>query len=178
MKRMHVAVIGAALAALAGCVTTEQAQKAMDSRFIGQPSDVFFSQYGAPQSSFALNNGGTTYRWRGGETVIMIPAVYRTVDKPASGIGANNTKTTTTTTVSRPDTNTTVIETNSSSFNVNLSASPQQVLVSPARTEPVFCEAQIAVDAKGIITGIRVTQDTQGAGLSISRCAEVFDVKS
>ena len=176
MKGMHVAVIGVALAALAGCVTTEQAQKAMDSRFIGQPSDVFFAQYGAPQSSFGLNNGGTTYRWRGGETVIVIPAQYKTVDKPAPGIGTNNTKTTTT--VSRPDANTTVTETNSSSFNVNLSAPSQQVLVSPARTQPVFCEAQIAVDAKGIITNIRVTQDTQGAGLSISRCAEVFNVKS
>ncbi len=176
MTQVRVIAIGAALAVLAGCVTTEQAQKAMDSRFIGQPSDAFFAQYGAPQSSFGLNNGGTTYRWKGGETVINIPAQYKTVEQPATGIGSNKTKSTTT--VSRPDANTTVTETNSTTFSMNVAAPAQQVLVAPARTVPVFCEAQISVDPKGIITNIRVTQDTQGAGLSISRCAEVFNVKA
>ncbi len=164
------------IAALVGCVTTEQAQKAMDSRFIGQPSDIFFAQYGAPQSSFGLNNGGTTYRWRGGATVLNIPAEYKKVEQPSTGMGTSDTKTTTS--VSRPDANTTVTESKSTTFSMGVSLPPQQVLVSPARTVQVFCEAQISVDPKGIITNIQVTQDTQGAGFSISRCAEVFNVKS
>ncbi len=176
MNQMRIVAIGVVLAVLAGCVTTEQAQKAMDSRFIGQTSDAFFAQYGAPQSSFGLNNGGTTYRWKGGETVINIPAQYKKVEPSSPGVGTSNTKTTTN--VSRPDANTTVTETSSTTFSMNVSAPAQQVLVSPARTVQVFCEAQISVDSKGIITNIQVTQDTQGAGLSISRCAEVFNVKS
>ena len=166
-----VMVLSAALIALAGCVTSEQAQQAISARFVGQNSDAFFRTNGAPYSSYPLSDGGTLYRWRGGETSINVPAQYQTVNPPP-GAGTTNTKTTTQ--VSHPNANTTVTETQTTSFSVGTSS---QVMVSPARTIPVFCDAQIAVDAAGTITGVQILQDTVGAGLSFSRCAEIFGVK-
>ena len=159
--------------AITGCATTQQAQKAMESRFIGQSSDAFFSRYGAPQSSFTLNNGSTIYRWRGGQTTVYVPAEHNQFGPATTGIGASKTRTTTQ--VSHPSPNQTVTKTTTTSFGMGAS-SPQQTMISPARNLPVFCEAQITVDAKGIITAIQATNDTRGAGLSISRCAELFDV--
>ena len=159
--------------AIAGCTTTQQAQKAMESRFIGQPSDTFFSRYGAPQSSFTLNNGSTIYRWRGGQTTVYVPAEYNKFESTTAGMGTSKTKTTTQ--VSHPSPNETVTKTTTTSFGMGVSL-PQQTMISPARNLPVFCEAQITVDANGIITALQATNDTRGAGLSISRCAEVFDV--
>lgn len=123
---------------LSACTTTEDANNAMKSRFIGQSSDVFFSQYGMPLSSFPLNDGGTLYRWRGGQTTQTIPAEYRTIE---------------------------------------LNGKQQQQLVTPARTEALYCEAQISTNARGIITNVQTTNDTTGAGFSLSRCAEVFGVQ-
>lgn len=91
----------------------------------------------------------------------------------AIGIGSGKTKTTTQ--VSHPSPNETVTETTTTSFGMGASL-PQQTMIAPARNLPVFCEAKITVDANGAITAIQATQDTRGAGLSISRCAEVFDV--
>lgn len=51
------------------------------------------------------------------------------------------------------------------------------MIVTPAHTIQVFCEAQITTDAKGIITHIHASQDTRGANMGLSRCAEVFGVK-
>lgn len=163
---------------LAACTTTEEANKAIKSRFIGQSSDVFFSQYGAPLSEFQLNNGGTVYRWRGGETSRTLPAEYRTL-APASDPMAGKTTSKTTTTVSQPNSSTTVTETRTTSSSVSFggAAGPQQVLVRPARVEHLFCEAQVTVDADGIITNVEATRDTDGEGFSLSRCAEVFGVK-
>jgi hypothetical protein len=79
-------------------------------------------------------------------------------------------------TVSRPDPNTTITHTRSSSFSIGIPTA-QQVLVQPAQTVQLFCEAQITTDAKGIITHIHASQDARGAEMSLSRCAEVFHVK-
>jgi len=163
--------------ALAACTTTEEANKAIKSRFIGQPSDVFFSSYGAPISEFDLNNGGKVYRWRGGETSRTIPAEYMTVGNPSDPM-AGKTNTKTTTTISQPNSSTTVTESRTTSSSVSFGGfGPQQVMVRPARVEHLFCEAQITVEAGGTITNVEATRDTDGQGLSLSRCAEVFGVK-
>ena len=163
--------------AVAGCTTTEEANQAMKSRFIGQPSDSFFSQYGAPQTAFPLNNGGTVYRWRGGETVRSYPAEYKTVETKQAPL-ASQTQTTTKTTLSQPAANTTLTRTTTTSYGVGAAQpSSQQVMVRPARNETLFCEAQITTDSAGLIVNIEATRDTDGAGFSLSRCAEVFGVK-
>lgn len=161
------------LAVLVGCTTTEDANKAIQSQWIGRPSDQFFSQYGMPLSSFTLDNGGTIYRWRGGVTTQNIPAQYRTVD---DGADKDEGYEETTTTVTEPDYGTTVTETTTTRVSLGRNR-PRQVLVSPARTETLFCEAQITVDQAGIVQNIQATNDTTGEGLSLSRCAEVFGVK-
>ncbi|MCQ8781506.1 hypothetical protein [Mangrovibrevibacter kandeliae] len=69
------------LALLSGCTTTEEASQAIQSRWIGQPSDAFFSAYGPPASEFALNDGSTLYTWRGGDTERQIAATYRPMTK-------------------------------------------------------------------------------------------------
>lgn len=168
---------GLVMLAMAGCATTEEANKAMQSRWVGQPSDAFFAAYGPPIRSFPLNNGGAVYSWRGGETTRVIPAQYQTVQPaaPAAPLASN---TQTTTTVSNPNPNTTVTRTTTSSMSIGLpTVQPQQVMVRPERVESLLCEAQITVDAGGVITNIQASRDTTGAGLSLSRCAEVFGVE-
>ncbi|MEI8355099.1 MAG: hypothetical protein WCG31_03215 [Deltaproteobacteria bacterium] len=160
---------------ISACATTEKAQLAMQSQFIGQPVEAFFSKYGMPMSSFPMSNS-TIYRWRGGETSIYVPAEYRKLNpnSPVTGVS----KSTSTTQVSNPNPNTTVTETTTTKFSVDLGdlLTPQGQ-VSPAHTVPIFCEAQITADTRGVITAIHATQDTRGFGLSLSRCAELFDVK-
>ncbi|MFZ4481371.1 MAG: hypothetical protein ACOYNZ_15930 [Rhodoferax sp.] len=160
---------------MAACVTTEKAQNSMQDRFIGQPIEAFFSRYGTPQSSFPMNSS-TIYRWRGGQTSMYVPAEYKKIDLGAAGNALS--KSSSTTNVSKPSPNTTVTETTTTSVSLDIGAllNPQ-ALVTPARTVEIFCEAQITVDSRGVIQAIQVMQDTQGAGLSLSRCAEVFDVK-
>jgi hypothetical protein len=168
--------LGILMLAVAGCTTTEEANKAIKSQWIGQTSDAFFSQYGPPIRSFPLNDGGAVYTWRGGDTTRVIPAQYRTVTPgaPADPLASS---TRTTTTVSSPDPRTTVTETRTTSMRVGVTPQPQQILVQPERVEALFCEAQISVDVTGVITNIQASRDTDGAGLSLSRCAEVFGVK-
>lgn len=173
MRLSRALIVPALLFSLAACVTTEQAQQAVSARFIGQSSDAFFRTNGAPYSSYPLTDGGTLYRWRGGETSIHVPAQYQTIGTPPA---AGTTNTRTTTQVSRPDANTTVTETQTTSSSFSVGA-PSQVMVTPARTIQVFCDAQIAVNAEGTITSVQILQDTVGAGLSFSRCAEIFGVK-
>ncbi|WP_187971495.1 hypothetical protein [Aquibium microcysteis] len=171
MKRLI--LLGILGTALAGCTTTEEANKAIKSRWIGQPSDSFFAQYGPPVRSFPLNNGGIVYTWRGGETTQVIPAEYRTI-QPATPLASSSS---TVTTVTRPDPGTTVTETRTTNLNLGLQAQPQHVLVRPERIEQLFCEAQITVDRSGVIGNIEASRDTTGAGFSLSRCAEVFRVQ-
>ncbi|ODN70241.1 hypothetical protein A6302_02452 [Methylobrevis pamukkalensis] len=79
MKRTRVMASGLALLGLAACVTTEQAGQAITARWIGQPSDAFFVQYGPPRGSYVLANGDTIHTWRGGETTKHVPAQYAPV---------------------------------------------------------------------------------------------------
>lgn len=44
----------------------------------------------------------------------------------------------------------------------------------PPRQFNYVCEAQIAADPQGIIETIRISRDSDGMGLSFSRCAELF----
>ncbi len=173
--------LGLVMVTMAGCATTQEANKAIQSRWIGQPSDAFFAAYGPPLRSFPLNNGGAVYSWRGGETTRVVPAQYQTV-QPADAQPlapnplAQNTRTTTT--VINPNPNTTVTKTTTTSMSIGMpSGQPQQVMVRPERVENLLCEAQITVDAGGTITNIQTSRDTTGAGFSLSRCAEVFGVE-
>lgn len=53
----------------------------------------------------------------------------------------------------------------------------QGQLLSPARTEQLYCELQLTADQQNVIQSIRISKDTAGAGFSLSRCAEVMGVK-
>ena len=176
MTRFSTALlVASASLCIGGCVTTEKAQNTMQSQFIGQPVEAFFSKYGMPQSSFAMSNS-TIYRWRGGETSIYIPAEYKKPDPNAATTGVS--RSSSTTSVSNPNPNTTVTETTTTKFSVDVGGllNPQG-LVTPAHTVPIFCEAQLTVDSRGVIAAIQIMQDTRGFGMSMSRCAELFDVK-
>ena len=178
MKRhATVAAISAVAAvALSGCVSTQDVSRSLATRYVGQPSDAFFAQYGPPTNSMRLNDGSTVYNWHGGDSMIMVPAEYKTVDTPASPPLAGNS--TTRTSVSHPDENTTVTNSSTTSWSLGGSAGgSQQVLVRPAYQKQLYCEARITADPQGRIVSVEATQDTQGAGFSISRCAEVFNVK-
>lgn len=129
----------AALLLVAGCATTEETNSAIRARWLGQPGDAFFAQYGPPQRSYKLNDGSSVYNWRGGEKTIQHAAQYRDVPRDKDP------------------------------------KKTDRVLVSPARTEELFCELQINVDPRGHITAIQTTRESSGAGFSFSRCAEIFD---
>ncbi|MEE2950825.1 MAG: hypothetical protein VYD57_06150 [Pseudomonadota bacterium] len=155
-----------AAVALAGCTTTQEANEALQSRWVGQPSDAFFSQFGPPATAFPLNDGGQVYTWRGGDTDRRIPAQYRMMTEQEKKNQASSPSTIIN------------IALGGMSTGPSTYVPPGQVLVSPERTERLGCEAQIGVNASGIITSIRTTRDTDGAGFSFSRCAEVFGVTS
>ncbi|MCB8837215.1 hypothetical protein [Aurantimonas sp. VKM B-3413] len=159
--RLSIAGLAACLAAgMAGCTTTEEANQAIQGRWIGQSSDAFFSQYGPPASQFPLNGGGTIYTWRGGETDRNIPAQYRPTTKQELELEKKGPRT---------------IINIGGDMSMDR-APPGQVLVSQARTEQLGCEAQITTNPAGVITAIRASRDTDGEGFSLSRCAEVFGV--
>jgi hypothetical protein len=163
---------------VAGCgATTQEAERAVEATWLGRPSDAFFSRYGAPQSSFPLNNGGTLYRWRGGDQTINVAPQFRTIPTPGlPGMQAD--RSTTVTHTSHPDANTTVTTSSSRGLSIGFGMPlAQQVLVAPAQTIQVFCEAEITTDPQGVIRHIHATQDTRGAFMGISRCAEVFNVR-
>jgi hypothetical protein len=146
-------------AALAGCTTTEDANNAIRSQWIGQPSDAFFSRYGPPVRSYAMNSGGTIFTWHGGDTSRNVAPVYRDMTDAEKDAAKRNP--------------TTIINIGTS----YQSAPPGQVLVTPGRIDELSCEAQITTNESGVITDIKATRDSDGEGFSFSRCAEVFGVK-
>jgi hypothetical protein len=156
-------------AVVSGCATTEEANKAIQSKWIGQPADSFFTQYGPPVSSFTLNDGGRIYTWFGGEATRHIPAQYQT-PKDANKVTSSKTET------RRNVDGTTTTITRTSSYDIGLPPPPR--MISPARTEQLSCEIQITTGADDVIRMLRATNDTDGEGLSFSRCAEVMGVKS
>jgi hypothetical protein len=168
---MRSAVLALSLAALAlaGCQTTQQAQQELGSRWIGRHVDEFFTQNGAPVSSFALQTGGTIYQWTGGnetrQEVVRNPA--------AANAGPGWSRTTgTSNTVLSGNTATTTSTSTTVGFNP---AGLVAALTGPTvRTINYGCDAEIATNAQGIIQNIRLARDTTGMGLNMSRCAEVF----
>lgn len=168
-----VAALGVLATIMGGCTTTEEANKAIQSKWIGQPVDSFFTYYGPPVSSFPLNDGGVIYTWVGGETTRYVPAQYQT-PQPANQ-DANRVTRTTTETLKKAD-GSTVTTTKTSSFGISAQPIAPQ-MISPARTEELFCELQITTGADKTIRMLRATKDTDGEGFSLSRCAEVMGVK-
>ena len=67
MKIRIAAIAALAAAVLAGCTTTEEANTVIQSRWIGQPAELFFTQYGPPISEFPMGSGNILYTWRGGD---------------------------------------------------------------------------------------------------------------
>lgn len=59
MKRLSLL----AFCLLAACTTTDQANKAVASRYIGTPADAFFIKYGPPSSAYKLQDGSTLFTW-------------------------------------------------------------------------------------------------------------------
>ncbi|BDA85763.1 hypothetical protein Sa4125_33050 [Aureimonas sp. SA4125] len=149
----------AAVLMVTGCTTTEEANVAMRTDWIGRSSDDFFSAYGPPYQSYDRQDGGTIYSWRGGETRRFVPAQFATV-----GEGRERK----TTRVVTDSSGRSVVETRSRT------EEPLRVMTAPPRSEELFCEAQITADKDGIIRFIGATGDTDGEGLSFSRCGELF----
>lgn len=170
--KIRILLAAALTAALSGCTTTEEANTAIQSRWTGQPADAFFTRYGPPVSRFPLNNGGAVYTWRGGEKTNYIPAQYA---QPSSDDDAFAKSVTRTTTRRDEDGDRTTTTTTKTSFGI-ADTSPR--MISPARTEELFCEVQISTGPDDRIVSIRASNDTTGAGLSLSRCAEVLEVAS
>ena len=147
--------------AVAGCTTTEDAQKSVAQRWPGQPVDSFFSAYGPPVSNYKLSGGRTIYTWRGGKLDKYIPPDYQIVRRdpfydPMLGPRFGQ------------------------PFGPRFGPwydDPQMVMVSPGRDVRLQCEAQITVNKARIIETISLSGDTEGDGISRSRCAEVFGVK-
>ena len=75
---------------LAGCMTPGGFRQAMDG-FVGQPADALVSQWGPPQSSYPLSNGGAVLQWASSRNaVIPVPQqTYGTVS--ATGFNATTT---------------------------------------------------------------------------------------
>lgn len=162
----------AAVLALAGCKTTEEAAQAVRARWIGQPVDRFFIENGLPASSYVLDSGGTIYTWRGGETSYVRPAQYQT--QPAFGASPMRTTEKTTTFSSSPSPGVTLTRSTTTSSSFGYTPPSVTTMVRPAERVNLFCEAQITADEQGTIMAVRINRDTQGAAFSLSRCAEIF----
>lgn len=187
-RRLGLFGIFSAAVMLSGCETTQEVNQTLQMTWIGQPAEMFFARHGAPMQQFPLQSGGVNYTWRGGEKTVTIPAQYRPAkaeERKDNGFGSN--RTVTTTKVRELDDGTTITrtETRSSStgFDANallagLTGQPQtppgQVLVRPAQTRQLFCEATITTNAEGTITAFNILRDSSGEGFSLSRCNEIL----
>lgn len=151
------------LVILAGCTTTEDANRALQSRWIGQPVERFFAAYGPPIDEYPLSTG-KIYTWRGGDKTRYIPPVY-TQYEPARTIVRTETR--------QNGSGQTVTQTRV------ITRDPfwEPELITPGRYEQLFCELQINTDKGGLILTIRASNDTTGNGFSLSRCAEVLGVE-
>ena len=168
--KLRITLVTGALLALAGCTTTQEANTAIQSRWIGQPADAFFTRYGPPVSDFPLRDGGTLYTWRGGEKTNYIPAQYAAPETDEEDEERRMTRT-----VTRiSDDGEKEVTTTTRTSNGFSDATPR--MISPARTQQLFCEVQISTGTDDRIVAIRASNDTTGDGLSLSRCAEVLEV--
>ncbi|MBC2774378.1 hypothetical protein H6M51_16045 [Rhizobium sp. AQ_MP] len=149
---------------LAACTTTEDANRALQSRWIGQPVERFFAAYGPPIGEYPLSSG-KIYTWRGGDKTRYIPPTYSNPE-PASVTVRTDTRT-------DGAGNTVVTETRV----VTRDPFWEPEMITPPRYQQLYCELKINTDGTGMITAIRASNDTDGDGFSLSRCAEVLDVQ-
>lgn len=175
------AALALASVALAGCTTTEETTANAQSKWVGQSADVFFAAYGPPMSNYPLNNGGTLYTWRGGETEVPVAkAPNSTFNKPPQQTTFNRgfSKTSTKVTHLSPGMIKTTTKSSSASASINVDGLLNTLAnggMPPKREmRRVYCEMQISTDANNVITSLHNTGDTAGAGFSMSRCAEVL----
>ena len=157
-----VLILGVSL--LAGCTTTEDANRALQSRWIGQPVERFFAAYGAPISEYPLSTG-KIYTWRGGDKTRYIPPTYSSPE-PARTIVRTQTRT--------DGAGKTVV---TQTRVVTRDPFWEPEMISPPQYQQLFCELQINTDTAGVIATIRASNDTDGDGFSLSRCAEVLGVE-
>lgn len=152
------------LAFLAGCTTTEDANRALQSRWIGQPVDRFFAAYGPPIDEYPLSSG-KVYTWRGGDKTRYIPPTYSSPE-PARAIVRTETR-------QNGSGQTVVTQTRV------ITRDPfwEPEMISPPQYQQLFCELLINTDKSGVIASIRASNDTDGDGFSLSRCAEVLGVE-
>jgi hypothetical protein len=67
-------------AILISCTTTEQANEALSSKYIGKPVDQFFIENGPPSSQYNTQDGRTIFVWAESPQSITIPgSSYTTV---------------------------------------------------------------------------------------------------
>ncbi len=160
----------AAAILLAGCQTTQQTASLLNEGWQGAPVDRFFARNGAPFDEFALSNGGTIYRWRGGEDTITIVETIRERDPFAEDRPRYR----------RPGLPRYGLDERTGEMRRVFPRDPfddedafsRERTVS--RTERVFCEADIVTDRRKRIENIIIRADTRGVGVSSSRCAELF----
>ena len=166
--------------------STEEVTAATQAVWIGKPADVFFSTYGPPRSSYALDGGGKVFTWRGGEkrVVVQRPPAHSGFGQPANTnvISANKSSSKTSGGWTSPNTYESRTSSSSSSVNIDVDSLVTALANGGKPKQPetrlVFCEMLVSTDANGVITNISATNDTAGAGLAFSRCAEVFKVGS
>jgi len=71
---------------LAGCVTTQNVRDGFFPLWTNRDFDEFIMEYGAPSSSFNLQNGSTVYKWSSGVVVLNKPVTTtRTVQDSGNG---------------------------------------------------------------------------------------------
>lgn len=164
IARSLVATLFLPLLLLSGCTTTEDANRALQSRWIGQPVERFFAAYGPPIDEYPLSSG-KIYTWRGGDKTRYIPPTYSSPE-PARAIVRTET---------RQDGSGQTVVTQTRVITRDPLWEPE--IITPGRYEQLFCELQINTDRSGVIASIRASNDTTGNGFSLSRCAEVLGVE-
>jgi hypothetical protein len=145
---------------LAACQTTGETALTLNQSWTGKPADRFFRQYGAPVSTFRLADGGRIHSWRGGFTTVTITETI-VEDDPFDLIDRR---------IRDED-----------PFDPRLGFPRPRSRFGRFRNErivsrevPLVCEADIVTDRRNRIVNIVIRTDTGGAGLSLSRCAEIF----
>ncbi|MFN3831365.1 MAG: hypothetical protein ACK4SQ_04015 [Allorhizobium sp.] len=72
-------IVFALILGVCGCTTTEQANNALASRFVGTSADSFFIAYGPPSSSYKLTSGdGVLYTWAEPAKTYVMPGQSNT----------------------------------------------------------------------------------------------------
>jgi hypothetical protein len=75
---MRYAVLACLAINLAACTTTEQANEALSSKYIGKPVDQFFIENGPPASQYNTQDGRIIFVWAESPQSITIPGSSHT----------------------------------------------------------------------------------------------------